>query len=113
MELALIGLSVVLLILIVVVFRLRKAVDGLAPSGRAQEEKATAPKVQGDDLPVVLTAAVTAAMEQDQLIAVLSAAVAAMMEDAQSGFVVRRVRRVHTTPAWQKAGREEQIYSRM
>ena len=47
----------------------------------------------------------------DELIAVITAAVACMMEDG-SAFTVRRVRRVNNTPAWQKAGREEQIYSR-
>ena len=51
--------------------------------------------------------------EQDDtaLIAVITAAIAAMLDD-NTGFVVRRVRRVSNTPAWSKAGREEQIYSR-
>lgn len=46
----------------------------------------------------------------DALIAVISAAVACMLEEG-SAFTVRRVRRVSSAPAWQKAGREEQIYS--
>ena len=45
------------------------------------------------------------------LIAVITAAIAAMLDDG-SAFVVRKVRRVSNTPAWSKAGREEQIYSR-
>ena len=51
--------------------------------------------------------------EQDDtaLIAVITAAIAAMLDDG-SNFVVRKVRRVSNTPAWSKAGREEQIYSR-
>lgn len=53
----------------------------------------------------------TAVENDDALIAVITAAVACMMEDG-SAFTVRRVRRVNNTPAWQKAGREEQIYSR-
>ena len=49
--------------------------------------------------------------DDSELIAVISAAVAMMMEDG-SAFTVRRVRRVQNAPAWQKAGREEQVYSR-
>ena len=29
------------------------------------------------------------------------------------GFVVRSIRRVSNAPAWNRAGREEQIYSRL
>lgn len=50
--------------------------------------------------------------QDDALIAVIAAAVAAMLDDEGQRFVVRRVRRVSNAPAWAKAGREEQIYSR-
>ena len=63
-------------------------------------ENATAPVVE--EVPVA---------DDSELIAVISAAVAMMMEDG-SAFTVRRVRRVQNAPAWQKAGREEQVYSR-
>ena len=43
-----------------------------------------------------------------QLEAVITAAVAAM-----KGFVVRSIRRVSNASAWNRAGREEQIYSRL
>lgn len=67
----------------------------------------------------------------DELVAVITAAVAAMIaqENAQAaaaaeegeepaaeevkGFVVRSIRRVSTASAWNRAGREEQIYSRL
>ncbi len=88
--------------------------------GKAQnlpEEKKTQNSKAEDDatLQVVLGTAVALAMEQsaqEQLIAVLTAAVSAMW-DGDGTFVVRRVRRIQTSPAWQRAGREEQIYSRM
>jgi len=51
-----------------------------------------------------------APQQDDALIAVITAAIACMMEDG-SAFTVRRVRRVSSAPAWQRAGREEQIYS--
>lgn len=56
--------------------------------------------------------------DEGELIAVITAAVAAMLAGEsgdvadESGFVVRRVRRVGA-PAWNRAGREEQIYSRL
>lgn len=52
-----------------------------------------------------------AAPADDALIAVIAAAVAAAMGE-DTGFVVRRVRRISNAPAWQRAGREEQVYSR-
>ena len=55
------------------------------------------------------------AADNGELIAVISAAVAMMLEaegKSGSGFTVRSVRRM-TTPAWNRAGREEQIYSRL
>ena len=55
--------------------------------------------------------------DEGELIAVIAAAVAAAMEAAgaeePTGFVVRSIRRVNNAPAWNRAGREEQIYSRM
>lgn len=56
--------------------------------------------------------------DEGELIAVISAAVATMLADEAgepedaSGFVVRRIRRVGA-PAWNRAGREEQVYSRL
>ena len=51
------------------------------------------------------------------MIAVIAAAVAAAMEQAgeenTTGFVVRSIRRINNAPAWNRAGREEQVYSRM
>lgn len=62
-------------------------------------------------------------VEEDagELVAAITAAIAAMLADSQdntdgdsgNGFVVRAIRRVHNAPAWNKAGREEQVYSRL
>ena len=55
--------------------------------------------------------------DEGELIAVIAAAVASAMEAAgaeePTGFVVRSIRRVNNAPAWNRAGREEQVYSRM
>ena len=34
-------------------------------------------------------------------------------EENTTGFVVRSIRRINNAPAWNRAGREEQVYSRM
>lgn len=119
MDLVVFGLSVSVIGAIIVLAGLAMIIGGILLLRNASREKKEAPSIpprQADDLPVVLTAAVAAAMEQaeqERLIAVLTAAVSAVWEDQESGFVVRRVRRVSSSPAWQRAGREEQIYSRM
>ena len=75
----------------------------------APAKAAAAPAQQDEQLMAVIAAAVAA--QDEELIAVISAAVAAMMDDG-AAFTVRRIRRVTNASAWQKAGREEQIYSR-
>lgn len=47
-----------------------------------------------------------------EIVAALTAAIAAVWQ-GDTGFTVRRVRRVHNAPAWNRAGREDQVYSRM
>lgn len=46
-----------------------------------------------------------------EVLAAITAAIAAVWQ-APTGFVVRHVKRVNNAPAWNRAGREEQTYSR-
>lgn len=107
---ALIGMAIVfagLVVLIGLVKLLALVTSGI---GKPKQEKKAA-----EPAPVaapVAEAAAPAAGADDELIAVITAAIAAMMDGDNSGFVVRRVRRVSNTPAWSKSGREEQVYSR-
>ncbi len=88
---------------------------------KEKKEESAAPEAKSpvqedtDEIPLpAIFSAVAAVMvkeEQEQLVAVLTAAVAALWEE-ETGFVVRRIRRIETSPAWQKAGREEQVFSR-
>ena len=57
----------------------------------------------------------TVEVEEDDgaLIAVLSAAIAAMWQDENTGFVVRRIKRIQNSTARARAARDEQIYSRL
>ena len=47
-----------------------------------------------------------------ETVAAITAAIAAIWQ-GDTGFVVRRVRWVHNAAAWNLAGREDQVYSRM
>ena len=46
-----------------------------------------------------------------ETLAAITAAIASVWE-GEHGFVVRRVKRINHAPAWNRAGREEQTYSR-
>ena len=78
-----------------------------------------ASKKKAAPAPAPASAVVEEEPEQDdgELIAVIAAAVAMAMEAAgeenTTGFVVRSIRRINNAPAWNRAGREEQVYSRM
>ncbi len=69
--------------------------------------------------PVPAPAAEAAAAEEKtddlQLAAVIAAAIAAVWESEKrdTGFVVRRIRRVQSSTARARAARDEQIYSRL
>lgn len=62
----------------------------------------------------------TANVGDDAIIAAISAAITTVLEEevkadpakAKNTFVVRSIRRLGT-PAWNRAGREEQVYSRL
>lgn len=110
----LIGIAIVFLgltILIGLIKLMEKATANLGKGGKGgkkAKKQAEAPAPAPVAAPVVEEVPVA---DDSELIAVISAAVAMMMEDG-SAFTVRRVRRVQNAPAWQKAGREEQVYSR-
>lgn len=93
-----------LVLLIGLIKLMENATANLGKGGKKAKKQAEAPVAA----PVVEEVPVA---DDSELIAVISAAVAMMMEDG-SAFTVRRVRRVQNAPAWQKAGREEQVYSR-
>lgn len=103
-----IGLALALVMLLILIIQIRNLSNALTG---ASEKKEAAPAAAP-------TPAVNApAADNGELIAVITAAVAAVL-DAENGasgskFVVRTIRRVHNAPAWNRAGREEQIYSRM
>lgn len=83
----------------------------LALFSRERKKPAAAPvkkaaPVMAPPAPTVASAGVPA-----EVVAAITAAIAAVWE-GETGFVVRRVRRISNAPAWKRAGREEQTYSR-
>lgn len=100
-----------LVLLIGLIKLMENATANLGKGGKKAKKQAEAPAPAPVAAPVVEEVPVA---DDSELIAVISAAVAMMMEDGSAFTVrrVRRVRRVQNAPAWQKAGREEQVYSR-
>ncbi|MBP3636135.1 MAG: OadG family protein [Clostridia bacterium] len=115
-----IGVAIVFAGLIVLIGLIKLVNIATGGSGKPKKEKkaaapakapAPAPAAPAQDEQVMAVIAAAVAAQDEELIAVISAAVAAMMDDG-AAFTVRRIRRVTNASAWQKAGREEQVYSR-
>ncbi len=112
LSVALVGISTVFvgLIILIGLIKILEIVMG-SVTGKKKPEEA----------PAVVSAApaeeeAAAEEDDDELIAVIAAAVAAVLEaegEENSGFVVRSIRRINNAPAWNRAGREEQVYSRL
>ena len=116
MKTLLFGLSVSLIGMLVVFVGLVILIGSIMLIKLASTEKKTktaqAPE-EADMLPAAPAAdlSVNEGISPDVL-AAITAAIAAVWQ-SDTGFVVRHVRRVHNAPAWNRAGREDQVYSRM
>ena len=68
------------------------------------------------EVPGEVLAAITAALAMNDqsapadVVAAIAGALTVVM--GETNFVVKHVKRIHNAPAWNRAGREEQIYSR-
>ena len=107
-----IGVAIVFFGLVVLIGLIKIMQVLTSGMGKKKAAPKAAPVPAAAPAPVVEAAPAAPVQDDAALIAVISAAIAAMMEDSNTGFVVRRVRRVSNTPAWSKSGREEQVYSR-
>ncbi len=83
-----------------------------------KDRKKATPEAETETTPVAAAPTPPPAQAQTtsgispEVIAAITAAISAVWQE-DSGFVVRRVRRIHTAPAWNRAGRDDQIYSRL
>ena len=104
---ALIGMLVVFAGLVILIVCI-KAITALSSGGTKKAAKVAEPTaVAASPVPApVATDGIPA-----EIVAAITAAIAAVW-DGKGGFVVRHVRRVSNASAWNRAGREDQIYSR-
>ena len=106
-----IGIGIVFFGLVVLIGLVKIISVATASLGKKKEAPKPVPQPAAEVTIKPIVEEVPAVQDDGALIAVITAAIAAMLDDG-SAFVVRKVRRVSNTPAWSKAGREEQIYSR-
>jgi len=122
LSVALVGMGTVfcgLVILIGIIKGMEKVLPKIAARDFSFNFKnVAAPKAAKTDAPTIVIQ--TANVNDDAVIAAISAALMTVIEEevkenpakAKSTFVVRSIRRMGT-PAWNRAGREEQVYSRL
>ena len=117
LSVAVVGMATVFCGLIILIGFI-KGMEKVLPKIAARDfsfKKAAAPK---SDVPTIVIE--TANVGDDAIVAAISAAITTVLEEevkadpakAKSTFVVRSIRRMGT-PAWNRAGREEQVYSRL
>jgi len=104
---------IILIVFITILSKFNAATEGKKKNNpqSGKVKKADEPEVPGEVL-----AAITAALAaNDQtapadVVAAIAGALCVIMGEGK--FVVRHVKRIHNAPVWNRAGREEQIYSR-
>ena len=117
LSVAVVGMATVfcgLIILIGFIKGMEKVLPKISGIG-AEKKTAAAPKNAAPSIVIE-----TANVGDDAIVAAISAAITTVLEEevkadpakASSTFVVRSIRRMGT-PAWNRAGREEQVYSRL
>ena len=107
-----------LVILIGIIKGMEKVLPQITSGDFSLKNFKAAPKAAKTDAPTIVIQ--TANVNDDAVVAAISAALMTVIEEevkenpakAKSTFVVRSIRRMGT-PAWNRAGREEQVYSRL
>ena len=121
LSVALVGMGTVfcgLIILIGIIKGMEKVLPQITAGDFSLKNLKAAPKAAKTDAPSIVIQ--TANVNDDAVVAAISAALKTIIDEevkqnpakAKSTCVVRSIRRVGT-PAWNRAGREEQVYSRL
>lgn len=105
------------LLILIIFIKILTAFTGAA-QGKKKTNTKSAPvkKAQGAEVPDDVLAAITAALAayddtpSPDVVAAIAAALNVVMGEGK--FIVRHVKRISNAPRWNRAGREEQIYSR-
>lgn len=104
------------LIILIIFLKLLGIISNTGSKKKAPAKAAPAKTTGTDEVPGEVLAAITAALAMNneaasaEVVAAISAAITMVMGGEK--FVVRHVKRIHNAPAWNRAGREEQVYSR-
>jgi len=98
------SLLVVFIGLIILILRINR-LSTLTASNEGDQ-----PEPGGQALPAEAKGTAEEGISNEVLVAI-TAAVAAVWK-GKNGLVIRHVKRIHNAPAWNRAGREEQTYSR-
>ena len=112
---AVLGMVVVFVGLIILITFISILGKFTSRDGKKKSKPQTS-EVKDSEIPGEVLAAITAALAMhDQsapadVVAAIAGALNVVMGETK--FVVRHVKRIHNAPAWNRAGREEQIYSR-
>ena len=120
LSVALVGMGTVfcgLVILIGIIKGMEKVLPKIT-AGDFSLKNLSAPKAAKTEAPAIVIQ--TANVNDDAVVAAISAALMTVIEEevkanpakAKNTFVVRSIGRIGT-PAWNRAGREEQVYSRL
>ena len=105
-----------LIILIAFISILSKATTSAESKKKSKPEAAAVTKTSDEGVSSDVMAAISAALAvydetpAPEVVAAIAAALNVVMGEGK--FVVKHVKRVRNAPAWNRAGREEQIYSR-
>ena len=101
-----------LVILIVFISILSKVTASGAKKKISKTQSVDVSKDVPDDVMAAITAALAAYDDTPAPEVVAAIAAALNMVMGEGKFVVKHVKRIRNAPAWNRAGREEQIYSR-
>ncbi len=111
---AAVGITVVFIGLIILIGMIYAMTSFTRRTGK--KPAADAPVVKAAMPPVPAVEETAEDEEDESVIAAITAAIACVLQSENSGenagFVVRRIRRVQNSPAWQRSGREEQVLNR-
>ena len=104
------------LVILIAFITILSKITAAAEGKKKTEPKSGEVKGSSDEVPADVMAAITAALAayddtpSPDVVAAIAAALNMVMGEGK--FVVRHVKRINNAPAWNRAGREEQIYSR-
>ena len=104
------------LVILIAFITILSKITAAAEGKKKNESKSGKVKGSSDEVPADVMAAITAALAayddtpSPDVVAAIAAALNMVMGEGK--FVVRHVKRISNAPAWNRAGREEQIYSR-